>query len=113
PRFGPFAGDVGAHLEKLALRDVVLPPPASDNVTTTLLPPKGTLTGRVISITGSPLGDVPIDAGPVGKGVHGNTRTNKDGWYRVSLYPGTYRVMVSSLFSAPPPTWSTPVFTAQ
>jgi hypothetical protein len=90
----PVAGDVSVQF-RLMLRDIVLPPSSSDNGTTVPVPPKGILTGRVTSTNGLPLRDVSID--PVGvEGIHGNTRTNKDGWYRVSLFPGTYRVMAGS-----------------
>ena len=105
----PVAGDVSVQF-RLMLRDIVLPPSSSDNGTTVPVPPKGILTGRVTSTNGLPLRDVSID--PVGvEGIHGNTRTNKDGWYRVSLFPGTYRVMAGSQLSAPLSMLSIPVFT--
>ena len=105
----PVAGDVSVQF-RLMLRDIVLPPSSSDNGTTVPVPPKGILTGRVASTNGLPLRDVSID--PVGvEGIHGNTRTNKDGWYRVSLFPGTYRVMAGSQLSAPLSMLSIPVFT--
>jgi protocatechuate 3,4-dioxygenase beta subunit len=57
----------------------------------------GTLAGRVVSQTGSPLEDVLVDVLTPGLSTVGTTQTDADGRFRVTVPAGSYRVEVSDV----------------
>jgi protocatechuate 3,4-dioxygenase beta subunit len=76
--------------------------PVDSNSNASPPPPRGVLSGRVLSTTGDAVGDVVVEIKPDGSGLGApDARTAADGSYRVALAPGTYMVSMRANFVAP------------